>query len=116
MIPTIEDAIAFAAKKHRGQVDKAGEPYILHPLRVMLAMDTDEARRVAVLHDVMEDCGVSRADLEQLGYPPAEIAAVEALTKRPDMDTRLKQRTRDDATRLARYEHAKRRLMTVAMP
>ncbi|HEY2028903.1 MAG TPA: GTP pyrophosphokinase [Myxococcales bacterium] len=84
MMPTVEDAIALAVGKHRGQQDKAGKPYILHPLRVMLSMATDEERRVAVLHDVMEDCGVTRSDLKDLGYPETEIAALEALTKAAD--------------------------------
>jgi (p)ppGpp synthase/HD superfamily hydrolase len=48
-------AITIAAEAHHDQVDKADAPYILHPLRVMLAQTTDEARIVAVLHDVVED-------------------------------------------------------------
>jgi len=48
-------AVILAAEAHDGQVDKAGAPYILHPLRVMLQMDTDEERVVAALHDVLED-------------------------------------------------------------
>ena len=58
--PTLEDAIAFAAKAHEAQRDKAGEHYILHLLRVMLdpSLRTVEERITAVLHDVMEDCGV----------------------------------------------------------
>ena len=83
-VPTIAAAVAFAATKHGGQTDRAGQPYILHPLRVMLAMDTEEARRVAVLHDVVEDCGVTLDDLRELGYPEREVAAIDALTKRPD--------------------------------
>lgn len=49
-------AIEIATLAHAGQVDKGGAPYIMHPIRVMLAMDTEEARIVAVLHDVLEDC------------------------------------------------------------
>jgi guanosine-3',5'-bis(diphosphate) 3'-pyrophosphohydrolase len=49
----VEQAIEIATKAHHGQVDKAGKPYILHPLRVMLAMDNDTDRIVAVLHDVL---------------------------------------------------------------
>ncbi|MDQ3814047.1 MAG: GTP pyrophosphokinase, partial [Armatimonadota bacterium] len=41
-MPTVEDAIALARRAHAGQVDKAGAPYISHPLRLMEAMDTDE--------------------------------------------------------------------------
>lgn len=47
MSPRVEDTIAFAAQNHRGQKDRAGKPCILHPLRVMLSMATDEERRVA---------------------------------------------------------------------
>jgi hypothetical protein len=50
----------------------------------MAAMDTDEAKRVAVLHDVVEDCGVTLDDLRALGYPEREVMAIDALTKRED--------------------------------
>jgi hypothetical protein len=85
-IPTVADAVALAAEKHRDAVDKGGAPYILHPLRVMLAMSTDEARRVAVLHDVLEDTDddFKPDDLRRLGYPEHEIKALVALTKRPE--------------------------------
>lgn len=48
-------AIQIAVQAHDGQVDKGGQPYILHPLRVMLAMETEDEQIVAVLHDVGED-------------------------------------------------------------
>lgn len=82
-IPTVADAIAFAAENHRDAVDKGGAPYILHPLRVMLAMRTDEARRVAVLHDVLEDTHTTPDDLRRLGYPDREVETLVALTKLP---------------------------------
>ena len=53
----LEHAIAIATEAHRGQQDKAGAPYILHPLRVMLALDGTVDRIVGVLHDVVEDGG-----------------------------------------------------------
>src|SRR5438067_604623 len=80
--PTVADAIALAASHHRDAADKGGAPYILHPIRVMLAMTTDEARRVAVLHDLLEDTSVTAKDLRRLGYPEREIAALQALTKK----------------------------------
>ena len=52
----LEKAIKIAAEAHTGQVDKGGNPYILHPLRVMLSLETEEERIVGVLHDVVEDC------------------------------------------------------------
>ena len=59
----LTDAIMLACAAHRGQVDKAGAPYILHSLRVMLAVTGEDQRIAAVLHDVVEDCGVDVADI-----------------------------------------------------
>jgi (p)ppGpp synthase/HD superfamily hydrolase len=44
-------AIAFASKMHLTQLDKAGQPYILHPIRVMLKFDAEPQQIVSVLHD-----------------------------------------------------------------
>jgi len=52
----LEKAIKIALEAHIGQVDKGGNPYILHPLRVMLSLNSEEERIVGVLHDVVEDC------------------------------------------------------------
>ncbi len=81
-MPTLEDAIALAVASHRGQTDKAGQPYVLHPLRVMLRVDGEHARMAAVLHDVVEDCGVTLDALRAQGYPEEVVSAVDALTKR----------------------------------
>lgn len=51
----LSEAIKLAATVHANQVDKNGEPYILHPLRVMLAQAGEVERVAAVLHDVVED-------------------------------------------------------------
>ena len=80
---TLERAIEIAARAHAGQVDKAGQAYILHPLRVMLRMKSAHERMAAVLHDVVEDTPVSLQQLVAEGFAPEVIAAVEALTKRP---------------------------------
>src|ERR1700761_6869948 len=79
---TLERAIALAATVHAGQRDKAGAPYILHPLRMMLKMKTVETQMAAVLHDVVEDCGVTPALLAHEGFPVSVIEAVGALTKK----------------------------------
>ena len=78
---TLERAIALAATAHAGQTDKAGAIYILHPLRVMLRLSSLEERMAGVLHDVMEDCGISRAHLLSEGFPVSVVDAVEALSK-----------------------------------
>ncbi len=81
---SLERAIALAAQAHGGQIDKAGAPYILHPLRVMLRLDTPEAMQAAVLHDVLEDTSVTVDALRDAGFSDPVIEAVEALTRRPD--------------------------------
>lgn len=81
-MPTLEHAIALAANAHRGQLDKSGQPYILHPLRVMFRCQTDAQRIVAVLHDVIEDTPTTPDDLRRLGYPDEILAALDCLTKR----------------------------------
>ena len=78
---TLEKAIALAATAHAGQTDKAGAVYILHPLRLMMKMKTPETQVAAVLHDVVEDCGITPDMLAQEGFSPAVVEAVIALTK-----------------------------------
>ena len=80
-----KEAIAYATKLHAGQVDKAGRPYIEHPLRVvgLLPGDATEDEKIAaVLHDVIEDCGVTAGELIDAGVPTASVRIVEALTRR----------------------------------
>jgi len=84
---TLERAIAIAAEAHAGQTDKAGAPYILHPLRVMLRVRSNNARIAAVLHDLVEDCaGWSLNRLRQEGFSEEVIAAIESVTKRDGED------------------------------
>ncbi|MHC8362419.1 HD domain-containing protein [Pseudomonas sp. LS2P72] len=83
MTQTLERAIAIAAAAHQGQVDKGGSPYILHPLKVMLRVATLEERIVAVLHDVVEDCGISLDDLRKEGFSEVVLTAIESITKVP---------------------------------
>jgi len=83
-LPTLEDAIALAASAHRGQVypSPQGEPFILHPLRVMLRVEGTIDRIVAVLHDLVEDTAYSLDDVRRLGYPAEVVAALDRLTHR----------------------------------
>jgi (p)ppGpp synthase/HD superfamily hydrolase len=80
----LERAIDVAVKSHQGQTDKAGQPYILHPLRVMMRMQTHEERIAAVLHDVIEDTDVTIDDLGKAGVPQDVLVVVDHLTHRPD--------------------------------
>ena len=80
----LERAIILATRAHAGQIDKAGAPYILRPLRAMLRVNGDARRIAAVLHDVVEDTAVTLGELRERGFSDDVVAAVEALTKRPD--------------------------------
>ena len=78
----LELAIAIAHKAHAGQLDKAGKPYILHPLTVMAQMDTTESKIVAMLHDAIEDSDLTIEELVQEGFPELITNAIAAITKR----------------------------------
>lgn len=135
---TLGKALSIAAHAHDGQVDKAGAPYILHVLRVMMKMASDEERIVAVLHDVVEDTAWTLERLQQEGFSPRVVEAIDCLTRRAnegyedfiervaslDLSTRVKladledncdvsrleSRTAEDYERLAKYRRAVARL------
>ena len=79
---TVEDAVSIAALAHRGQKDKAGAPYLLHPLRMMLRMETEAAMMAAVLHDVVEDTEWTLERLREAGFSEEMLEAVDCLTHR----------------------------------
>lgn len=79
---TLERAIGIAAEAHAGQTDKSGAPYILHPLRVMMRVEGEDARIAAVLHDLVEDTHWTFDDLRTEGFDEAVVAALDALTRR----------------------------------
>ena len=83
-MPTLEDAIALAIEAHRGQKEKAGQPYILHVLRVMFQLETEQEQVAGVLHDLVEDTSYTLDDLRRLGYPDPVVTAVDCLTRRED--------------------------------
>jgi len=77
----LEKAISIAVTAHRGQRDKAGKPYILHPLRLMQKCATEAEMIVAVLHDVIEDTDVTIDYLEREGFDTEVLQALRCLTK-----------------------------------
>lgn len=78
--PVTKNAIRFCYNAHAGQLDKAGLPYVNHPLHLAEQMTTEDETCVALLHDVMEDCGATSEDLLALGVSPEALAAVQLLT------------------------------------
>ena len=80
----LERAIEIAVLAHKGQTDKGGNPYILHPLRVMMALDSETEQIVGVLHDVVEDSDWTFEDLENEGFSPDVLEALKSVTKNGD--------------------------------
>ncbi|QAT63037.1 MULTISPECIES: GTP pyrophosphokinase [Tissierellales] len=78
----LDKAILVASTAHQGQIDKAGEPYILHPLRVMFTRRTETERICAVLHDVIEDTNITLDYLKNEGFSEDILSALDALTRR----------------------------------
>lgn len=77
--------LVLATNAHAGQFDRGGNPYILHPLKVMhyLKTDDEELQCMALLHDVIEDTNTTWKDLEAIGCTSRVISAVRVLTKMP---------------------------------
>lgn len=136
----LEKAISIALSAHKGKTDKSGNPYILHPLRVMLDMATIDEKIVAVLHDVVEDSCITIQNLREENYSEEILNALTLLTKnenqsydeyileikknalaakvkladlRDNMDKkRLSNLTQKDTTRLKKYQTASKQLTT----
>ena len=87
-VDLVKLADEVAEQAHIGQVDKAGLPYIDHPRRVLrhlLRLHPEapaEAQAAALLHDVVEDTGITLDGLRSRGFPPQVLSAVDAVTKR----------------------------------
>lgn len=82
---TLEQASELAARAHAGQVDRAGRPYTEHvfAVRDLLAGHGERAQIAGVLHDVLEDTGLTAGDLRALGCPEEALRAVLAVSRRP---------------------------------
>ncbi|MFW2487982.1 GTP pyrophosphokinase [Clostridium chromiireducens] len=135
----IEKAILIAVNAHKGQVDKGGNPYILHPLRLMFSRKDETEKICAVLHDVIEDTDVTLDYLREQGFSKEVLSALDALTRRNDenyeqfidriienkiacnvkladlndnMDiSRIKNPTEKDYERLEKYKKAKYKIL-----
>ena len=82
MKPTmLQEAIRIATEAHKGQVDKANQPYINHLVRVTSLVKGEEAKTVAMLHDVVEDTEITLEELSEI-FPTYIVAAVNAVSRR----------------------------------
>ena len=81
-VEALDLAIKIAAEQHYGQLDKSGQPYIIHPISVMMKMDTIEEKIVAILHDVVEDTAISIRHLIDMGFSNIVVDAINSISKR----------------------------------
>lgn len=81
----LELAIEVATQAHKGQLDKGGNPYILHPQAVAAALDSTENKIVAYLHDVVEDTEITLEDLKEMGFTYRIVNSIRILTKSKDI-------------------------------
>lgn len=77
----VETAAAICIERHRGQTDKVGTAYILHPMRVAAKCSTDCERIVALLHDVVEDTDMTPDELLQCGFPQRIVDSIMAMSR-----------------------------------
>lgn len=82
----LDEAICIAAKYHKGQKDKQDVNYILHPLSVMMRVNTVEEKITAVLHDILEDTIVTEEELRNWGFSEHIVDAVVCLTRDENID------------------------------
>lgn len=88
---TLENAIQLATEAHKGQVDKSGKEYILHPTRVMNRLEGDDTKIVGILHDVVEDTDITIDDLRKLGLKEKVVEAILLLTHPEDFKGTLEE-------------------------
>ena len=78
----LHKAITIACEAHQGQSSINGEPYILHPLRLLIKAKSNEERIIAILHDVIEKTNLSLLDLKNKGFDQNIISSIDSLSRR----------------------------------
>ena len=78
----LHKAITIACEAHQSQSSINGEPYILHPLRLLIKAKSNEERIIAVLHDVIEKTNISLVDLKNKGFDQNIISSIDSLSRR----------------------------------
>ena len=75
-------AISLTAEKFKNKVDKKGEPYILHCLRVMNKMNPKdkELQMIAIMHDLIEDTDVTLSQLRDMGFSERVVRGVDLMS------------------------------------
>lgn len=84
--PMTKTAMKLCFEAHKDQLDKSGLPYVFHPLLVAEQMDTEEEICVALLHDVMEDTGITEDCIRAAGMSERVIEALILMIHDPSVD------------------------------
>lgn len=82
----LNKALIIAAKAHKGQLDKGGVDYILHPVYVALNLETEDEKITALLHDTIEDTSLTIEEISSYGFKQEIIDALVLLTRTAGMD------------------------------
>ena len=134
-------AANVALRAHEGQMDRAGWPYVLHPVHVAEQMTSEDSCVVALLHDVLEDSDITIEELRAEGFTEKQLEAVQLMTRTEDMPymeyvkrlsvndiarevklgdlmhnmdrSRLSELTEKDEKRYQKYEDARKFLMDI---
>ena len=80
VMSNLERAIEIAVAAHKGQQRKDGSPYVLHPLRLMMSVKSNDEKIVAVLHDAVEDTPVTFEQLQEEGFSDDVLKALRLVT------------------------------------
>ena len=105
----IEKAIKLLAHYQGKQKDRGGNPYILHPIRIALKLDTQTQRAAALLHDIIEDTNCDEEVLLAEGISQEVIDIIKILTRNEnelyeDYIVRIKRSLNDDAIRIKKLD------------
>lgn len=85
-LPLFERALTLASVKHAGQKDKGNDPYVMHVIRVMMNVETESDRIVALLHDLLEDTDITKPDLMEFGFDEETVKKVDLLSRKDAED------------------------------
>ena len=104
----LEKAIFVATQAHASQTDKAGQPYILHPLRLMFRFQIEIEMIVAVMHDVIEDSDITLGDLKSFGFSESILEAIDCLSKQDNenYENFISRISQNDLARIEKYHRA----------
>ena len=112
-IMNLEKAIQIAVTAHSGAKDKGGKPYILHPINVMMRVEKEDEKIVAILHDVVEDTDWTFDALREEGFSEIIIEALKSVTKHnenEDYEEFVKRSLNNDIGRIVKIADLKENL------